>query len=225
LRYAIDTQIYLPPCYGLNPNTRYPVLYLIHGLNFTEDQWVRLGAADSADSLIATGEIAPLIIVMPRDRQDIRLDPAFITDLLPYIDATYQTLDDREHRAIGGLSRGAGWALHLGLRYPDLFGRIGGHSPAIFLGDEQNILDYVRAIARDGPVPALYIDVGSTDAQRESARWLDQNFTWFKFGHTYLVQSGGHTEEYWSTHVPDYLRFYAGDWRVRGAPQPTPPAE
>lgn len=222
LRYNIDLQVYLPPCYAVQPAERYPVLYLIHGLNFTEDQWVRLGTAETADALIDAGEIAPLIIIMPRDRRDVRLDPAFVTDLLPYIEATYRTRTDREYRAIGGLSRGGGWSIHLGLRYPELFGRVGGHSPAVFLGDENNLLAYTRAIARDGPVPALYLDVGDTDAQRQSAIWLDQIFTWFEFGHTYLLQPGGHTEAYWSAHLADYLRFYAADWRDQPAPRPSP---
>jgi enterochelin esterase-like enzyme len=222
LRYAIDTQIYLPPCYAVQTGERYPVLYLIHGLNFTEDQWVRLGVAEAADALLAAGEIAPLIIVMPRDRRDIRLDPAFVTDLLPYVDAAYRTRADREHRAIGGLSRGGGWSIHLGLRYPDLFGRVGGHSPAIFLGDENNVLEYIRRVARDGPVPALYVDVGESDAQRQSALWLDQLFTWFNFGHTYILRPGGHTEAYWSAHLEEYLRFYAADWRAEPEPRATP---
>ena len=211
LRYAIDARVYLPPCYTANEK-RYPVLYLIHGLNYTEDQWERLGVAATADTLIAAGEIAPLIIVMPRDRKDTRLDPAFIDDLVPYVDEHYRTVALRSHRAIGGLSRGAGWSVHLGLRYPGVFGRVGAHSPAVFFGDENNVLAYARAVARDGPVPALYVDVGHNDGNRQSAFWLDQVFTWFDFGHRYLVQPGGHTERYWSAHVDDYLRFYAADW-------------
>jgi hypothetical protein len=115
LRYPIDARLYLPPCYAAS-GERYPVLYLIHGLGYTEDQWERLGAARVADRLIADGEIAPLIIVMPRDRKDPRLDPALVTDLVPFLDASYRTRPQAEHRAIGGLSRGGGWAAHLGLR-------------------------------------------------------------------------------------------------------------
>ncbi|MCC6190727.1 MAG: esterase family protein [Anaerolineales bacterium] len=221
LGYDIDAQIYLPPCYA-SSGERYPVLYLIHGLGFTEDQWVRLGAPETADALIAAGEIAPLIIVMPRDRIDTGLDPAFVTDLVPYLDANYRTLADGPHRAIGGLSRGGGWAIHLGLRYPKVFGRVGGHSPAVFLGDENNVLEYARAIARAGPAPALYVDVGEDDGQRQSAIWLDQVFTWFDFEHTYRLQPGGHTEQYWSRNMADYLRFYAADWRAGREPWRAP---
>src|SRR3989338_8101240 len=107
LRYPIDALIYLPPCYA-SMFEYYPVLYLIHGLNYKEDQWQRLGAPRAADLLSAAGEIAPLIIVMPRDRLDARLDTAFVNDLVPYIDANYRTRPYRELRAIGGLSRGGG---------------------------------------------------------------------------------------------------------------------
>jgi enterochelin esterase-like enzyme len=220
LRYDIDARVYVPPCYNANQK-RYPVLYLLHGLGFTEDQWERLGAATTADALIAAGEIAPLIIVMPRDRLDTRLDPAFVDDLVPYVDEQYRTIALRQYRAIGGLSRGGGWSVHLGLRYPLVFGRVGAHSPAVFYGDETNVLGYARAVARDGPVPALYVDIGEGDANRQSAFWLDQVFTWFDFGHTYLLQRGGHTEQYWSAHVDDYLKFYAAGWLEPPAPTPT----
>ena len=221
LRYDIDARVYLPPCYGANQK-RYPVLYLIHGLNFTEDQWERLGLATTVDALIAGGEIAPLIIVMPRDRKDTRFDPAFVDDLIPHVDEHYRTLPQRAYRAIGGVSRGGGWSIHLGLHYPNQFGRVGAHSPAVFFGDENSVLQWTRAIAKDGPVPALYVDVGEGDAQRQSAHWLDQVFTWFDFDHTYIVQPGGHTEKYWSAHVDDYLRFYAADWLNPPEPTATP---
>ncbi len=224
LNYSIDAQLYLPPCYATSGED-YPVLYLIHGLNFTNEQWVELGAPQTADALSAAGEIAPLIIVMPSDRKDARFDPAFVTDLVPYIDATYRTKTDYHFRAIGGLSRGAGWAVHLGLRYPQVFGRIGAHSPAVFYGDENNLLAYTRLIYKTGPVPALYIDIGDGDGQRQSAFWLHQVFTSFDFDHTYLVQPGGHSEKYWSAHLADYLRFYAAIWRPgQETPTPTPSA-
>jgi enterochelin esterase-like enzyme len=210
LRYPIDARIYLPPCYAAS-DRRYPVLYLIHGLNFKEDQWERLGATQTADALTEAGEIAPLVMVMPRDRRDSRLDRAFVTDLIPYIDTHYRTLADRQHRAIGGLSRGAGWAIHIGLQYPAVFARLGAHSPAIFYGDEQKIINWTHHLP-DDQVPAIYFDIGEQDAERQSAHWFDQVLTWFQVEHTYILRSGGHSEKYWSAHMAEYLRFYAADW-------------
>lgn len=220
LGYALEGRVYLPPCYAAS-DERYPVVYLLHGLGFTDDQWERLGAPAAADALIAAGEIAPLIIVMPRDRRDARLDPALVEDLIPYIDTQFRTRAERAARAIGGLSRGGGWAVHFGLRYPALFGRIGLHSPAVFYEDEVAILEWTRQL-RDRPQPAIYIDSGEDDATLRSPVWLDQVFTWFKLDHVFVLQPGGHSEKYWSQHVHDYLRFYAADWRSLPPPDDGP---
>ena len=222
LTYDIDTRIYLPPCYATSGQS-YPVLYLIHGLNYDETQWEQLGVGTAADRLIASGQIAPLIIVLPRDRGDTALDPAFVVDLVPYVDSHYRTLASAGYRAIGGMSRGGGWSIHLGLRYPHVFGRVGAHSPAIFYGDENNVLNYLRAVAKNGSAPALYIDDGADDPQPQSAVWLDMLLTAFRIPHTYLRPPGGHLESYWAAHLDDYLRFYAAVWRPTSALSPTPP--
>src|SRR5206468_3190854 len=67
LGYDIAARVYLPPCYA-GSGQAYPVLYMIHGLNSGEEQWEQLGIGTVADHLIAAGDIAPLIIVLPRDR-------------------------------------------------------------------------------------------------------------------------------------------------------------
>ena len=51
-------RVYLPPCYDEQPDRRYPVLYLLHGQSFTEDQWIRLGVPETADALIASGQVS-----------------------------------------------------------------------------------------------------------------------------------------------------------------------
>ena len=112
--------IYLPPCYDERIEINYPVLYLLHGQTYTDDQWIRLGVPNILDNLIHSGESQPFIIVFPDDRYwNLPAGPGFgerlVDSLIPYIDQTYRTLPDRNHRAIGGMSRGAGWALRLGL--------------------------------------------------------------------------------------------------------------
>ncbi len=68
LRDPLVYRIYLPPCYDEQPEQAYPVLYLIHGQTYSDTQWDRLGVPETADQLIRTGEVAPFIVVMPRDR-------------------------------------------------------------------------------------------------------------------------------------------------------------
>ena len=121
------------------------MLYLLHGQTFEDDQWVRLGAATVADNLIHRGEAPPFIIVFPDDRY-WNLPPArlsgerLIDEIIPYIDKTYRTRAERQYRALGGLSRGGGWAVHHLLTRYDLFGMIGLHSPVIF-NDDAAILE------------------------------------------------------------------------------------
>ena len=44
-----------------------------------------------------------------------------MSDLVPFIDTTFRTMADREHRAIAGLSMGAGQNLQIGLGNLDWF--------------------------------------------------------------------------------------------------------
>jgi enterochelin esterase-like enzyme len=120
---------------------QYPVLYMLHGQSFNNDQWDRLGMDEAADRLISSGEIAPFIIVFPQecayleDTHTSNYGDAVLTELLPWVESHFPVQADPAHRAIGGLSRGAGWALRLGLSHPEQFGSIGMHSLAQFPGD------------------------------------------------------------------------------------------
>ena len=51
-----------------------------------------------------------------------------INDLIPLVDAGFRTIPDGEHRAIAGLSMGAGQALQIGLTNLDKFSHIGSFS-------------------------------------------------------------------------------------------------
>jgi len=57
--------VYTPPDYETG-QTRYPVLYLLHGGGGDEDAWVTMGRANVIlDNLIAAGKAKPMIVVMP----------------------------------------------------------------------------------------------------------------------------------------------------------------
>src|SRR5687767_73255 len=59
--------VYLPP--GYSANTKYPVLYLLHGIGGNETHWPGPGAAGAIlDNLIADGKAVPMIVVMPNGR-------------------------------------------------------------------------------------------------------------------------------------------------------------
>jgi enterochelin esterase family protein len=137
LKHTRRATIYLPAGYE-RTTQRYPVLYLLHGGGGDEDAWTSNGRAPQIlDNLIAAGKAKPMIVVMPNGNanqsasQDYVTTPAtpnppggttamsmafpdsIVSDLIPFVDHTYRTHADREHRAIAGLSMGGGqtmWA-------------------------------------------------------------------------------------------------------------------
>src|SRR5690606_15011659 len=144
----------LPPCYHELSDRRYPVLYLIHGQSYTDDQWDRLGADEKAGELIAAGEISPISQVMPRDRSGVqpsrhKVGQVLAESLVPIHAEQYRTIPDREYRAVGGLSRGASWSIHLGLSHWELFGTIGAHSLPVFWEDTKYIRTWLDSIPRE----------------------------------------------------------------------------
>lgn len=209
-------RVYLPPCYDENRQERYPVLYLLHGQTYTDDQWIRLGAARVLDELIHSGEVQPFLIVFPDDRYwNLQAGAGFgdrlVNDVIPYIDNTYRTIADRNHRAIGGLSRGAGWSLELGLSRWELFGTIGLHSLAVLNGDASRIGEWLGAIP-PASRPGIFMDIGDNDQEFEMAVQVEAQFNEAGLTHEWHLYSGAHTEQYWSSHVEEYIRWYADQW-------------
>lgn len=216
LRQPLEFRVYLPACYQHEPDRRYPVLYLIHGQSYNDDQWDRLGADEVADALIASGEVAPFLIVMPRDRvwtqpnEDL-FGQALVEQLLPWIDENYRTLADRQYRAVGGLSRGAAWAVHLGFSKWESFGAIGAHSLPIFGSDVPHLNDWIAAIPAEAR-PRIYLDIAEKDRWLKIAAWFENLITEAGIPHEWHLYPGYHAEAYWQAHVEEYLRWYAADW-------------
>jgi enterochelin esterase-like enzyme len=213
---AQEFRIYLPPCYDEKIEQHYPVLYLLHGQTYTDDQWIRLGAVDVVNRLILSGESFPFIIVFPDDRYwNLPPGPGFgqrlVEQLIPYIDSTYRTLPDRNQRAIGGMSRGAGWALRLGLTHWRLFGTIGLHSPAVLQKDASEISEWLADIPPSSR-PRVFMDIGDNDPELAMASQVESQFNRYGLTHEWHLYGGAHTEDYWSAHVEEYIRWYAEGW-------------
>jgi enterochelin esterase-like enzyme len=117
--------VYLPPCYD-NTTIDYPVVYLMHGSNEDDHQWLRLGLAEMLDAKISNGEMAPVIVIMPfgnwiaNENQfgDNSWASIFLRDLMPLVEGEYRVRGVRDYRAIGGISRGGFWAFQIALKNP-----------------------------------------------------------------------------------------------------------
>ena len=211
-------RIYLPPCYDALPEQRFPVVYLLHGQTFREDQWDRLGADEIANAGIAAGQLPAFIMVMPLDADDTtpppenRFGEALIHELIPTIDREYRTLADRPFRAIGGISRGGNWAVHLGLRYWGFFSAIGAHSTPTFSSDgPRAIKEWLDQIPPQ-EIPRIFMDSGEDDIWLNYTLRFEALLDQENIPHEWHLFPGEHDEAYWAAHMEQYIYWYTQDW-------------
>lgn len=213
--------VYTPPCYVRDTGRRYPTIWLLHGAQRDETQWVNIGLIEAADQMIASGEIPPVIIVLADGihaqgeytappGSGLPFDDYLLRELMPRVQQGFRTLDHRSYRAIGGISRGGEWALLEASRHPDIFGSVGGHSAAI--GSPTNTGPEL-APRLAGRELRIWVDVGSGDSLLANVASLDSSLNDLDTAHEYRVFPGGHNESYWRAHLASYLRWYTEPWR------------
>ena len=121
--------IYLPKAYRTNAIQRFPVIYNLHGNGGNE--FTGLPAAALLHQQIESGHLPPLMMVMfnggkstfyknSADGQ-FPIESIFITEFVPYIDATYRTIAEGAGRCIEGFSMGGRGSTRLAIKYPSLF--------------------------------------------------------------------------------------------------------
>ena len=236
--------VYTPPAYDTNPKERYPVLYLQHGGGEDESGWTRQGRANFIlDNLIATGKAKPMIVVMangyarradqpvpdlagksfgsPEMRKAMEdMMSAFEQDitqaLIPFIDSTFRTIPDRDHRAMAGLSMGGMQTFQVTFGNLDLFSYIGGFSGAanVFaMGNDR--LDTKTAFNGAMADPAafakrvhlLWIGVGTNEPERmkQGIEKLHASLDDAKVQHVFYESAG--TDHEWQTWRRDLNDF------------------
>jgi enterochelin esterase-like enzyme len=211
-------QVYLPACFSSESGVRYPVLYLLHGQTYTEDQWIRLGAKDFADKLIQNREREPFLMVMPFDEEnllpttDSKFGQVIVEELIPWIDEHYPTCSEKSCRAIAGLSRGAGWAIRIGLSHPELFESAAAHSLPSFNGDDKQIPIWLKGIEIND-LPRIWMDSGRSDIFLPQAKEFEAALTKNQVPHEFYVFAGYHNEEYWQLHMEDYISWSTLSWK------------
>ncbi|MFO8036454.1 MAG: alpha/beta hydrolase-fold protein [Anaerolineales bacterium] len=211
-------RIYLPPCYREGEEA-YPVLYLLHGLEASDEQWDRIGLDEAMDAMLDEGGMRPFLVVMPREPSrglppENKYGEAIVKDLLPWVDKTYATVARRDARAIGGVSRGGNWALRLGFKYWQTFAAVGAHSAPLFYGDLREIPEWLDEIP-DPHRPRLFLDMGEDDPYGEYTRRLVALLEEEGIPHQWHLYPGGHEEAYWRDHLPEYLDWYSSTTWVK----------
>lgn len=236
--------LYLPPDYESSQRS-YPVLYLLHGAGDDQSGWVQFGEVKAiADEAIRRGHATPMIIVMPdantvkrgyfNDIQgDWRYEDFFFGELIPFIEKTYRVRNQKQYRAVAGLSMGGGGSFMYALHRPDMFSSACPLSAYVGpLSLEEASVGYKKA---DSSLTATQIETyfnrhsalplieNMADSVKKSVRWYidcgDDDFLFEgnarvhiamkknNIPHEYRVRDGGHTWTYWRTALPEVLNF------------------
>jgi len=204
--------VYTPP--GYSKKNKYPVLYLLHGIGGDEKEWLN-GAQPQVilDNLYADGKLQPMIVVMPNGRamKDDRaignifdsakvqafanFEKDLLNDLVPFVEKKYAVLNDREHRAIAGLSMGGGQSLNFGLGNLDKFAWIGGFSSAPNTKPAAELVPDIKAAKEK--IKLLFLSCGASDwllsFSTRTHDYLQQN----NIPHIYFIEPGVHDFKVW----------------------------
>jgi enterochelin esterase-like enzyme len=237
-----DYYVYTPPGYDPNGNTRYPVLYLLHGYSDDASGWTAVGKANLIlDSLIAQNKVKPMIIVMTlgygapeivhptpgvspfrnaalRDKNFNYFRSALIDEVIPAVDRAYKTDPGRDARAIAGLSMGGSESLLTGLNRPDKFSWVGAFSAGGLSDDFAADFPQLGADA-NGKYHLIWIACGTEDRLITANRKL---IDWVKGKGVHLTQietPGMHTWMVWRRNLISFapLLFQGDTHTVRPA--------
>jgi enterochelin esterase-like enzyme len=163
--------VYLPP--GFSTATRYPVVYLLHGMRGSPSEYVDATQLPIfADTEISGGRLQPFIVVIPAAGSTAAYDGewagpwehALVDRIVPWVDSRLPTQSSAAGRVIAGLSAGGFGAFDIGLRHPLLFGTIeswGGYFKPVLDGPFKHATravlranDPTLLVQADGPVLA-----------------------------------------------------------------------
>lgn len=202
--------VYTPP--GYSADRKYPVLYLLHGIGGDEEEWRRGGQPNVIlDNLFADRKAVPMIVVMPNGRAQPddrpgpnpmatapafgRFDQDLLGSLIPYIEAKYSVIPQRESRALAGLSMGGGQALNFGLGNLDTFAWVGGFSSAPNTKPPAELVPDPQAAA--GKLKLLYLSCGKQDGLIRISQGVHAYLKANQVPHFWHVDEHAHDFQHW----------------------------
>ncbi|MCA9036235.1 MAG: hypothetical protein KDA91_13960, partial [Planctomycetaceae bacterium] len=216
--------VYTPP--GYTSETKYPVLYLLHGIGGDETEWQRFATPDVMfDNLIADGKAVPMIVVMPNGRAQkndraegnvMASAPAFavfekdlLVDVIPAIEKRYSVQADREHRALAGLSMGGGQSLNFGLTHLDTFAWVGGFSSAPNTKTPEELVPEPQKTKER--LKLLWLSCGNKDGLISFSQRLQRYLKEHDVPHVWNVDTHGHDPTHWRNNLYHFAQLLFQD--------------
>lgn len=217
----------------------YPVVYLLHGYSGNFATWIK----DYPQIKQFADQYKMIIVGVDGDFSswyfDSPVDPAmkyetYVTkELIGYIDNTFNTLANRNGRAVSGFSMGGHGALYLSIRHQDIFGAAGSMSGGVDirpfplnwdlakrLGDmaqypenwEKNTVINQLYLLKSNSL-AMIIDCGVSDFFIAVNRQLHEKMLYLNINHDYIERPGTHNREYWDNALQYQVLFFDNYFR------------
>ncbi len=133
IKHDVGYVVWTPPSYDKDPQTRYPVVYFLHGAGGSEKSDSG-GFAARVSASIRAEKFPEAICVFPNGGMSgyrDNVESMIVDELIPLIDRDYRTKPDAESRVICGFSMGGAGAVSLSLRHPDRFCAAGSWGGAL----------------------------------------------------------------------------------------------
>jgi enterochelin esterase family protein len=207
--------VYTPPGYETG-RQKYPVLYLLHGNGQIEGSWTWTGRANVIlDNLLADGKIKPMVVVMPYGHVPREIKPAtsrpaandpaaiekeLLTAVKPLVEGKYRVFTDRNHRAIAGLSMGAGQSMSIGLHNLDQFAYIGAFSG----GGNRAEWEKADAAVLNQKLKVLWLGCGTEDFAYNGLKGMDDLLTKKNVKHVWNPSGAGHSWPNWQVYLSKF---------------------
>jgi enterochelin esterase-like enzyme len=242
--------IYLPPDYETAQRS-YPVLYLLHGGGDDQTGWVQFGEVQNiTDKAIREGTATAMIIVMPDAntgrrgyfndiKGDWRYEDFFFQELMPFIEKTYRTKNDKRYRAVSGLSMGGGGSFMYALHHPELFAAacpLSASTGPVTLEDAKTAYRRANPALSDTAIAGYYnrhsalslinnmpdtvtktvrwyIDCGDDDFLYEGNSLVHITMRKREIPHEFRIRDGAHNWTYWRHSLPAVLEFVSMSFR------------
>ena len=131
LNREVKYDILLPEGYDTDTDKRYPVMYCFHGYGDNNTSWNgKYMACEPKIKNLEKQGLEPIIYVFPNGWNTYWVDrfngkypymSMLVQEFIPFIDKTYRTIADREHRGTIGYSMGGFGAMVIAMKHPELF--------------------------------------------------------------------------------------------------------
>ena len=226
-----DMSLFVPP----NCPQDAPLVILLHGVYGSHWSWsLGGGVHQTAQRLIESGDIAPMVIAMPSDglwgdgsgylpHQQKDYERWIVAEVPKAVAEIVPAVTDKSLHFIGGLSMGGFGALRLGGKYAAQFAGISAHSAithfeqlaqfveeplAAFNASAKNFSAADALIDNKSQLPPVRFDCGTSDPLLNANRSLHESLNQAGIQHRYEEFEGGHEWPYWELHVADTLKFF-----------------